>query len=144
MKALTVIQPYAYFICAGIKDIENRSWKTNIRGRILIHAGADKHTDKCPLNWIFTEPQIEDLQKYYTENELCAMKFQKSSIIGSVEIIDCVKNHPSVWAEKDTYNWVLKNPVLFREPITAVKGKLRFWQPLQTLQTLNPLNNENS
>lgn len=67
-----------------------------------------------------------------------------SSIIGSVEIVDCVINHPSVWAEKSNvkwmttrkgreiearpiYNWVLANPILFDEPILNVKGMLGFW-----------------
>ena len=40
-KALTIKQPYASLIVEGIKDIENRTWKTNYRGRILIHAGKD-------------------------------------------------------------------------------------------------------
>jgi len=26
-KAISVRQPWAYLICAGIKDIENRTWK---------------------------------------------------------------------------------------------------------------------
>ena len=50
-----------------------------------------------------------------------------SSIIGSVEIVDCVLNHPSVWAEKGVYHWVLANPILFEKPIVDVKGKLGLW-----------------
>ena len=67
-----------------------------------------------------------------------------SAIIGSVEIVDCVINHPSIWAEKwvtkkwhngvwggtfdlQLYNWVLSNPILFDKPILNVKGKLGFW-----------------
>lgn len=49
------------------------------------------------------------------------------AIIGSVVITDCVQNHPSVWAEKDCWNWVLKDAVLFDKPIMNVKGKLSFW-----------------
>ena len=40
MKALTVQQPFASLICQGIKDVENRSWRTNFRGTIYIHAAA--------------------------------------------------------------------------------------------------------
>jgi len=39
MKVLTVKQPWAYLLCAGIKDIENRTWKLpeKYRGeRVLI------------------------------------------------------------------------------------------------------------
>lgn len=49
------------------------------------------------------------------------------AIIGSVEIVDCVQSHPSIWAEKGAWNWVLENPVMFPNPITGVKGKLSFW-----------------
>jgi hypothetical protein len=66
-----------------------------------------------------------------------------SAIIGSVEIVDCVINHPSIWADKlsptekvlyhiagtkpaPIYNWVLANPIKFPEPIPA-KGILNFW-----------------
>mgnify|MGYP007112424682 CR=1 FL=1 len=52
--------------------------------------------------------------------------FPKGAIIGSVVIVDCVQNHPSVWAEKGCWNWVLKDAVLFAEPIKNVKGKLGF------------------
>ena len=38
MKALSIRQPWASLIVAGIKDIENRSWVTNYRGKLLIHA----------------------------------------------------------------------------------------------------------
>lgn len=38
MKAITIKQPWASLIAAGLKDIENRTWKTNFRGRVLIHA----------------------------------------------------------------------------------------------------------
>ena len=43
-------------------------------------------------------------------------------------ISDCVQNHPSVWAEKGVWNWVLKDAVLFDKPIINVKGKLSFWE----------------
>jgi hypothetical protein len=41
VKTLSVRQPYATFICAGVKKVENRTWKTDYRGRLLIHASGD-------------------------------------------------------------------------------------------------------
>lgn len=38
MKCLSVRQPYAHYICAGLKTVENRTWTTKYRGRVLIHA----------------------------------------------------------------------------------------------------------
>jgi len=41
LKTLSVKQPHATLICAGVKRVENRSWKTDYRGRLLIHASGD-------------------------------------------------------------------------------------------------------
>lgn len=38
MKALTIRQPYASLIAAGMKTVETRSWTTMHRGPIAIHA----------------------------------------------------------------------------------------------------------
>jgi hypothetical protein len=39
VKALTIRQPWATLIALGVKMIETRSWRTNYRGPIAIHAG---------------------------------------------------------------------------------------------------------
>ena len=151
MKVLSIKQPWASLICTprpdnnllGIKDIENRSWKTKFRGRILIHASAKK----VPFgNWydsLLTNKQLLALPDHYcSEPE----RFNYSAIIGEVDIVDCVINHSSIWAERSykniqynsilgeeekpytIYNWVLANPVLYDKPILNVKGKLSFWE----------------
>ena len=38
MLALSIRQPWAWLIVHGWKDIENRTWRTRVRGRFLIHA----------------------------------------------------------------------------------------------------------
>jgi hypothetical protein len=38
MKTLSVRNPYALLLCAGIKDVENRGYSTKHRGPLLIHA----------------------------------------------------------------------------------------------------------
>jgi hypothetical protein len=40
MKVLTLKQPWATLVANGLKEYEFRSWKTNYRGKLLIHAGA--------------------------------------------------------------------------------------------------------
>lgn len=134
MKAITVKQPWASLIVEGIKDIENRTWKTNFRGRVLIHAGMARQRSMQLL--LTTEQLIEKgkrLDMYKTDFDV---SFPKGVIIGSVEIVGCVINHPSIWAEKSNefmlqrgkpiYNWVLANPIKFDKPIPC-KGKLSFW-----------------
>lgn len=140
MKTISIKQPWASLICTaseddpqlGIKDIENRTWPTKFRGRVLVHASAKKIASPFDL---LTNEQYDSISQ---ENRIIANNsLEYGAIIGSVEIVDCVVNHPSIWAEKASghypfpkqviYNWVLANPVLFAKPITNVKGKLSFW-----------------
>jgi ASCH domain len=95
MKALSIKQPWASLIAHGIKDIENRTWKTKFRGRIFIHASAKGYSNyKDLFNW-------EQAKAYWSKKEqIIELSNIKSAIIGEVDIIDCVINHPSVWAEK--------------------------------------------
>lgn len=145
-SCITIKQPWASLICSGIKDIENRTWKTNFRGRVLIHAGATSATPISVLpHSVFTQDQWADIDEQ-TRREIVRGRQEKSAIIGSVEIVDCVQNHSSVWAEhwankkwfneqtksyvgfeRQCYNWVLANPIKFDTPIPA-KGKLSFWE----------------
>lgn len=102
MKALTIKQPYASLIVDGIKDIENRTWKTNYRGRILIHAGKDNLIKNLKYGDDITCLNNKQLE-YITNNkhnDIINKELITGAIIGSVEIIDCVINHPSIWAEK--------------------------------------------
>ncbi|WP_308745218.1 ASCH domain-containing protein [uncultured Bacteroides sp.] len=123
VKVLTVKQPWASLIVHGIKDIENRSWRTNFRGRILIHAsGSHGRKFSVDLTDAQTKAAFATIAK---ETMFGNMPF--GSIIGSVEIVDCVQNHPSIWADNGVYHWVLANPILFEKPIENVKGKLGLW-----------------
>lgn len=141
MKTITVKQPWASLIVDGAKDVENRSWPTKYRGRILIHASIKPDYDiiNTANPSIYNAIKIKDYLFKDDIDAYCAV----GAIIGSVEIVDCVINHPSIWAEKTlisapkinwlenkelspVYNWVLVNPIKFPEPIPA-KGKLSFW-----------------
>ena len=125
MKAITIKQPWASLIVHGIKDIENRSWSTKFRGRVLIHATAKG--EKRSWGSLSDIQSSKLLQSGSSLNKTSFSNLPTGSIIGSIEIVDCIMNHPSVWADKGVYNWVLANPILFPEPI-PVKGKLSFWE----------------
>lgn len=129
MKAITVKQPWASLIVHGIKDIENRTWpcpKRYIGKRVLIHASSFPVKMVNPNN-IFSKQQWDSLSMGLQREIICGYNEPTSAIIGSVEIVDCVQNHPSIWAEKGVYNWVLANSITYNEPIENVKGKLSFW-----------------
>lgn len=140
MKAFCIKQPWASLIAHGIKPIENRTWPTKFRGRIFIHASAK---DAGALYELLTTEQLNAMNNHWTSDLLPSRP--TSAIIGEVDIIDCVVNHESIWAEKTpivgktlegepliktkpVYNWVLANAVLYENPILNVKGKLSFWE----------------
>lgn len=136
MKTLSIKQPWASLIAAGIKDIENRTWRTKHRGRIYIHASSKPSFDSLGIG--LTTCQINEVAKYNLnkfngisgKNLFMSHKntWIYSAIIGEVDIIDCVLNHESIWAEKDCWNWVLANPILYDKPILNIKGALSLWE----------------
>ncbi len=124
MKAITIRQPWATLIMQGVKRYEFRSWKTNYRGEVLIHAG--KGIDK---------EAVERLSKYLPEGELPLGK-----ILGKVTVTDCVpmseefadmlsKENNDIYTTHSfsrNYGFKLDNVKVFEEPIDA-KGQLGFW-----------------
>lgn len=129
MKAITIQQPYAYAIVVGIKQYETRSRRTNIRGRVAIHAGKkvsssfEKIVSKCYIGNIETGGKLAvDL----------------GAVIGTVEIVDCVPVEAvlNTLTERERllgdytpgrFAWVLKNPVMFTTPFPA-KGQQGWWK----------------
>jgi hypothetical protein len=138
MKTLTIKNPWALLIAAGIKDIENRIWRTKFKGRIYIHAGQSLACKPLELDELLTPDQFKIVNTYEVYRQVLGLGFKQSCIIGEVDIIDCVINAPSIWAERTDlsegavfnpiYNWVLANPVLYDKPIENVRGKLSFWE----------------
>lgn len=41
VKVLAIRNPLSYLVCAGIKDVENRTWRTDYRGELYIHSCGD-------------------------------------------------------------------------------------------------------
>ena len=139
-RCLTVKNPWAFLIVHGIKDVENRNWKTNFRGNVFIHVSV-KSVE--PFE-VLTKEQFEAIDQYTMP--MIDSYFETSRIIGSVEIVDCVLDVKSIWTsikksiydeddvfgesvELGGYKWILRNPVLFEEPILNVKGRLNLWKP---------------
>lgn len=40
MKTLSIMNPLSLLVVSGLKDIENRTWKTDYRGPLLIHSSG--------------------------------------------------------------------------------------------------------
>lgn len=121
MKTLSIKQPWAWLIASGIKDVENRTWRTNYRGRIYVHASG--RWDSQWLN-IFPKNEFENIEM----PDFLLKNYSQFAIIGEVDIIDCIKDSISVWAQEGCWHWLLKNPILYDTPILNVKGKLSLWE----------------
>ncbi len=120
--AISVYQPWADLIVRGIKDIENRSWPTRFRGKILIHAGSN-------IKW--------DIVKKYRRtlglDSFDDYEPQTMAIVGMAEIVDCVTTHRSRFF-LGPYGFVLRNAVRFRKPI-RYRGRQRIFRvPLGRLR----------
>ena len=76
MKTLTIKEPWASLIVQGFKKYEFRSWKTNYRGKILIHAGLSK----------------ENIDKFKDYN----LDISSGEIIGEAYITNCILVDESV------------------------------------------------
>lgn len=118
MKAITIHNPWAWAIIHGAphKNIENRSWKTDYRGDLLIHAGNSRKS----LKYINSVNRLSNCQCNETD-------FYYGYIIGKVTLVDITRQARSRWAEKGSYHWKLSNPMVISEPIKT-KGKLQIWQ----------------
>lgn len=131
MKALSILQPYAWLIVRPditdpamralaykdgiIKDIENRTWSTKMRGRILVHTGKkyslEEHIEYSEdfSDWGIQLPAFKDMPL--------------GGIVGAVDIVDCVLEHRSRWKMMGTNGFVLSNaePLPFR-PLRGMQG----------------------
>lgn len=85
MKALSINQPWAWLIANGYKDIENREWATAFRGEVYIHAG--KKFDDEAYEWL----------GIYRPDIALPDAFDLGGIVGTMKIVDCVRDHTSEW-----------------------------------------------
>ena len=127
MKVISIIEPWATLIKEGKKCIETRSWKTNYRGEIYIHASAKKISK--------TSPEIQNLLKLMPNADM-----NYGSIICKANLVDCryMDNEfiESIKANQQEYicgiysvgryAWILQDVRVLDDPI-QVKGHLGIW-----------------
>ena len=116
MKALSILQPYAWLIVNGHKDIENRTWWTGFRGEVLIHAGK-KYSQ---LDFI---DDAEDYGKKYG-NYPTSREKMTGGIVGIATIVDCVRESDSGWFN-GPFGFVLRDARPL--PLTPLRGQLGFF-----------------
>lgn len=120
MKVLSIRQPYASAIAWGEKTVEHRSWATDYRGPLLIHASGGPYTldledgDTMPLPYgaIIARVTLADVRPFTMAD--CEGACIESALPG--------------------YAWVLTRPVQI-QPV-RVKGKLNLWEWQGALEEL--------
>lgn len=128
MKVLSLIEPWASLIKNKKKMVETRSWKTNYRGELYIHASLTK------------------IPKYAKENKelmqlVCMEEIQYGYILCKCTLVDCIymtkeyvemmkKEHYQEYVcgeyKEGRYAWILEDISVLPEPIAA-KGHLGIW-----------------
>lgn len=136
MKALTVTQPWASLVVVGAKRVETRSWKTNYRGRLAIHAAAKFPKDARELckQWPFKE-YVWDPEFLPTGAVLGTVKLvEVMTIERFLDAIDRIGNKEEEREEfafgnfsPGRFAWIFEDPFCFKIPIDA-KGALGLWE----------------
>lgn len=112
MRVLTIRQPFASAIVAGLKDLENRSWEPPdwlMSRRILVHAGS---------RWHGLWPQFAHLCD-------APKNLPRGALIGSVRVAAVGKFEQNPWWV-GPLGWVLEDAVPLDEPIPC-GGRLGLW-----------------
>lgn len=118
MKALSLSQPMAWSVFHG-KDIENRDWRTKVRGRVIIHAAQSWNQEHW--EWLVYNRQLLDIELPGYRDPV----FVAGALIGEVDIVDCVDHHPSKWFF-GKWGFVLANQKAYSNPI-PFKGSILFF-----------------
>lgn len=139
MKAITIRQPWASLIALGAKRIETRSWATNYRGPIAIHASAKFHPSDHMI--AMTTPEMSPWLSLVGVGNL-----PLGEVIATATLVECVPTATGWMADiligrKDfhgtehelvfgdfgdfRYGWLLKD-VTPIDPVPA-KGRLGLW-----------------
>jgi ASCH domain len=101
-RVISVMNPWAWRIVAGLQVVEERTWKPSWRGVLWIHASQDSDLSAPAGLW----PPAGQLVT--------------SAIIGHVTLAD-VGGRPGAW------RWALTDPHQLAKPVTGVRGHCGLW-----------------
>lgn len=138
MKVISIKEPFATLITNGIKRIETRSWKTNYRGELFIHASG-KSLAKEFLTNDFVVDLIKDMNMNYG-NIICKCNLV-DCIYMDEKFLESIKQNPTEYNlgeyKLGRYAWLLEDI----EPINSIpaKGQLNIWNFDENIECLNKL-----
>lgn len=126
MKVISIREPFATLIANGTKTIETRSWKTNYRGELFIHASGKKLAKDILTNGYVLD-LIKNLDMSYG-NIICRCNLV-DCIYMDEEFLEYIKHNPTEYNVGEyklgRYAWIIKDI----EPIYPIfaKGQLSIW-----------------
>lgn len=128
MKVLSLREPWATLIMENKKLIETRSWKTNYRGELYIHASSTR----IPKGWKDNKGlmSLVDFNNLNFGNIICKCKLVDCIYMTREYVEDVKKNNPQEYIcgeyNEGRYAWILEDIEALDTPI-KVKGHLGIW-----------------
>lgn len=142
MKVLSLTEPCATLIKEKKKLVETRSWKTDYRGELYIHASATS----IPKDW-------KEDKKFMSLVDNIPLNF--GYIVCKCNFVDCIymtkdyvenmkkNNHQEYICgkyEEGRYAWILEDIIPLEQPIKA-KGQLNIWNYYNELEIMDLMEN---
>lgn len=124
LPAISLWEPYATFIVAGLKKIETRNWSTNKRGRFVIAATASK-----PVGYSLSTHPVDFHPAWRTRRDggqwivellvwhegqghvQLTIPLHPGHIVGSADLVD-VRRSVQLSIDDDQLGWALEADVL--------------------------------
>lgn len=140
LLALSLTRPWTELVVSGVKDVENRSWRTPHRGPLIIHAAQswDPAAEQV-LNELGGDGMLTS--EDYARLDACAIhRAAPTGYLGVVTVTDCHKADDllcqssedvawcSPWAFDGSWHWRLTDARRFPEPIPG-GGRLGLFPP---------------
>jgi len=121
-QVLSLYPEWAWAIVFAGKDVENRTWRTSYRGTLLVHASGKRSSREALESARSLLCARSKLRPRDLPNE-----FPSRAILGAVELVDCVEDAKSSWAETKAVHWLLRGAQPLPQPIADIPGKRRVW-----------------
>lgn len=127
--AISIRQPWAFLIAHGPKDVENRTWSTEVRGDVLIHASKG-----------MTRAEYADAREFCEDMGAngpalpAPEQLERGGIVGMARITDCLAKRTTLldapgespWHAHGQYGFVLSDRRKLK--LIPCSGLLGFWR----------------
>jgi hypothetical protein len=122
-RALTVRQPWAWAIAAGVKDVENRGWPTAHRGWLAVHAAATPADAR-------EGARCAQLLAAAGVAAPAEAQLPRSAVVAVVFLHDVLppeRRLASAWAQPGCFHWLLRDARALKAPVPC-SGQVQLWE----------------